>query len=132
VRLPIVDDLLRRDGPDSRQGVELLGRRRVEIDGSGRHGPGAGSRSSAACRHEHLLAVGKRCGEVDEVELGSLGRASRTGDRVGNPRPLRQPVEPGTADRARNVDDERRGAGARRRFARADERRRRAPRRRRT
>ena len=81
VLLAVVEDLLRRDRPDSRQVLELLERRGVQVERRGRRRArrGRGRRDDAgrtASRHDDLLAVGDGSGEIDRAEL-RLGASPR-------------------------------------------------------
>ena len=106
--LAVRDDLLGGHRPDAGQPVELLGGRRVEMDR--RRGRAAarrdGGRTPSLRRDEHLLAVRERGRQVDQRRIGVPRQAAGAGDRVGDARSLRQPVEPGPPDRAGDVDDE--------------------------
>ena len=106
--LPVVEDLLRRHGPDAGQSVELLERGDVQVHRSCRPGWGAcscrGGASSHARGHDHLLPIGEGRGEVHERPIGFLGQATRARERVGNARSLLEPVEAGPPDRPDNVD----------------------------
>jgi hypothetical protein len=53
-----------------------------------------------------LLAVGQGRCEVDERDVGIRGCAAGGRDRVGDPRPGAEVVEPRSADRSGDVDDE--------------------------
>ena len=68
--------------------------------------------AASARRHDHLLAVRQRRGEIDRGDVGARGRAARRGESVVDTRSRRERVEPGSAHRARDVHDES-GRGAR-------------------
>ena len=53
-----------------------------------------------------MRPVGKRRREIDRGCVGRRGRSARTGDRVSDSFALAQPVQPGSANRACDVDDE--------------------------
>ena len=97
---PVVDDLLRGDRPTPGQRVELIGGRGVQVNRPPAASPGPAApaapiaRPGAAARHDHLLAVGDGGRQVHGGEIGPSAGAARTGERVGNPRTLPQPVEP--------------------------------------
>src|SRR5438552_11595753 len=79
VRLPEVENLLRRHGADPRQALELLERGRVQVQRSRRRGARRGrargdGTGRAPSGNDDLLTVGDRCGEVDGVELCLGGR----------------------------------------------------------
>ena len=67
---------------------------------------GCPSPTPPANRDDHLLPVGDRGRQVDEVERGPRPGAAGLGDRVVDPTTLREPVEPRLQDRAGDVDDE--------------------------
>ena len=72
--------------------------------------------SRAAARHDHLLTVDERCGEVHGREVGAPRRPARARDRVRDARALLQPEEARAADGADDVDEQlrsgvRRGVG---------------------
>ena len=102
----VVEDLLRRDRTHAGQRVELLERRCAQAHaargGTRRPAPVAG----AACdlpRHEHLLPVCERRGEVHRLEKRLRRRPAGPLERVRDARPVGEPVEPGrrTAPRRR-------------------------------
>ena len=111
------DDLGDRDRADPREGVQLLGRRAVEVDRAAR--PAAGRRVSctadrsgglASDRDVDLVAVVERCGEV-ELPVGEPDVDPRTEPaggrhRVADPGPSRQPEHPGVGDGAAHLDDQ--------------------------
>ena len=122
--LPVVDDLLRRDGPDAGQRVELLDRRRVEVDGRraaparprpAPARPAARARGTSTCSPSASGAA-----RLTSADVGTPGRPAGAGDRVGDPRALRQPVDARDAGRrpATSTTDH----AAVRRAARAGER----------
>ena len=96
--------------PDAGQLVELLDRRRVQVDlaARGRRARAGGRRGRHASleRDDHLLAVGQRRREVDEVERRLRPRAPSLRDRIVDAAPFRQSVEPRSQDGACDVDDE--------------------------
>jgi hypothetical protein len=112
VCLAVVEDLLRRGGTDAGQRVELLERRRVQIERRGRRRGTSRRRRSAPLRHDHLLAVGKRRSEIDQLDVCPSGRAAGDRDRVGDARSLLEPVETGVSHGPGDVDDELRLDGA--------------------
>src|SRR6478672_563024 len=109
VRLAVVEDLLRRHRTDPRQALELLERRRVEVERGRWRGAGRGRAHSDAARRtasrdDDLLAVGDWRGEVDRVELRLGGRPPGGCDRVVNPRSRAESIETRVTDGSRDVD----------------------------
>ena len=96
-------------GPDAGQRVELLGRRRVEIDRRGRRTDATarrGSAGGAARRNDHLLTVGERRSEIDECRVRLRGDSPRRGQRIGDSRSPRKVHESRPAHLADDVDNE--------------------------
>ena len=83
--------------------VELLGRRRVEVerDALGRR---AGDTRRAAHGHHHLTPVLDFGGEVERREVGPPPRAARAADGVDDPRARGQAIHAGPAHGTRHVD----------------------------
>ena len=61
---------------------------------------------ACTARHEDLDPVDERSGEIHRREVGAAGRAARAVDGIGDARTVAQPVEPGPAHLADDVDDE--------------------------
>ena len=108
----VVEDLLRGHRPDSRELVELLECRRVQMDLARRRPPRPEAPPAprpprrSRRRDDHLLAVGDGRGEVDEVERRLRPRAPRLRDRVVDPAALREAIEARPRDRPGDVDDD--------------------------
>jgi hypothetical protein len=85
------------------------------VDGTGRSArrpcPASRGGDGPAPRHDDLLTVRDRRGEVDELELRASCRAAGVRKRVSHASALRQPVEPGAPNRTDDVDDDPRGRG---------------------
>src|SRR5207247_1999870 len=77
VLFPVVEDLLRRHGADSRERVELFERRAVQMDGPARGrsagAAGGGDPCASTPGNDDLLPVRNSSGEIDELQL-RLGR----------------------------------------------------------
>jgi hypothetical protein len=123
-----LDDPVDRDRTDPGQRLELLGARRVEVQGSARflpsvrHGRGTAARARRGrrrlvtdARDDDLHPVLEPFGEVDarrsRVEIGVLGVASRGRQRVRDSRARRQLANAGRRDRALDVHHDRRRLG---------------------
>ena len=119
--LPVVEDLLRRHGPDAGKRVQLFERRRVQMN----RAAGCAADTALAClrgragldhlpaRNDDLAPVGDLGSEVDETQVGSPGGATGAADRIRDSSAVDEPVEPRPPNRADDVDDE---ARRRRRF----------------
>src|SRR5215211_891958 len=111
VLLAVMDDLLCRYRPDSRELVELLDGRGVQVNRPCRRRLLTGARRprlrrSNAFRDDDLRPVRDRRGEVDEAQIGASGRSPGTAQRIRDPRPVGESVEPRAPDGADDVDDE--------------------------
>ena len=112
-----LEDLLRGQRTDPAQRVELLERRRVEVErlargrrrrarvAARRAGPARATRRGAF-GHQDLAAVLELRREVQPAEVRAARRAARALHRVVDPRARAQPVDPGLPHGARDVDHE--------------------------
>ena len=115
--LAVVEDLLRRHGPDAGKRVQLIERGRVQMNrAAGRAVDTAltGLRGRSGfddlpARNDDLASVGDLGREVDETQVGSSRGSTGAADRVRNSSPVDEPVQPRPPNRADNVDDEARG-----------------------
>ncbi len=109
VGLAEVEDLLRRDRPDALQGVELLERRRVEVDRAGGRSRGGCLPSVASrhrrrpLRHDDLPPVLHLLREVDLRQVRPPPRPAGPPHRVVHPRARAQPVDARPHHRPRDV-----------------------------
>jgi hypothetical protein len=71
-----------------------------------RSGPGACRRSDgyAASRDHDLLSVGDERSAVHELELGFRSGAPGTREGIGHPRPIAEPIQAWSPNRADHVD----------------------------
>ena len=106
VRLAVVEDLLSRRRPDTGQCVELLERRRVEVERRRRRCRAARGGRSTPPGHDHLLAVGEGRSKVDQLDVRPSRRPACDGDCVGDARARLEPVEARAPHRTSDVDDE--------------------------
>lgn len=110
--LAVVEDLLRRDGSDTGQRVQLLQSRRVQMNRTADRrstlsfGRGHPRLDDDAARHDDLRPVRDLSREVDEAQVGPTSGSSRPADSVRDPGPMRQPVEAWTPNRADDVHDQ--------------------------
>src|SRR5439155_20703165 len=86
VFVAVIEDLLRRNRADPGQRVELLERRRVQMNGAWRRRAQRGRRTRgptpASSGNDHLLSVRNRGSEVDELEVSLRFCAAGHPDRV--------------------------------------------------
>ena len=112
--LPVVDDLLRRHGPDAGKRVQLIERRRVQMNRAARRAANAALtclRSRAGfddlpARNDDLASVRDLSREVDETQVRSPSGPTGAADRVRDSSAVDKPVEPWSPNRADDVDDE--------------------------
>lgn len=112
--LPVVEDFLRRDGPDPGKRVQLLERRRVQMD----RAAGRAANTALTClrgpagfddlpaRNDDLASIRDLSREVDETQVGSPSGPTGAADRVCDSSAVDEPVEPRPPNRADDVDDE--------------------------
>jgi RNA polymerase sigma factor (sigma-70 family) len=121
VLLAVVEDLLRRHGPDPGKRVQLIERRRVQMNrASGRAATSALTCVGRRAGLDHLPAwnddlapVGDLSREVDEGQVGPPGGPTGAANRIGDSSAVDEPVKPRPPNGSDDVDDEARG---RRRF----------------
>jgi hypothetical protein len=108
VLLPVVEDLLRRHGPDTRERIELLERGGVQMHRPARRAGCARARRDRrpASRNDDLLTVGDRSREVDELDLCLRRDAACARECVRDARPARQAIEPRATNGPDDVHDE--------------------------
>ena len=112
--LPVVDDLLRRHGPDAGKRVQLIERRRVQMNRAARRAANAALtclRSRAgfddlAARNDDLASVRDLSREVDETQVRSPSGPTGAAHRVRDSSAVDKPVEPWSPNRADDVNDE--------------------------
>jgi RNA polymerase sigma factor (sigma-70 family) len=113
VLFPVVEDLLRRHGPDPGKRVQLVERGRVQMN----RAAGRAASTALTCfrgrrfddlpaRNDDLASVGDLSREVDETEVGSPGCSTGPPYRVRDSSAVDEPVEPRPPNRADHVDDE--------------------------
>jgi RNA polymerase sigma factor (sigma-70 family) len=114
VLLAVVEDLLRRHRPDAGKRIQLVERRRVQVDrAAGRTACTALTclRGRAGLDHlppgnDDLATVGDLSGKVDEAQVGSPSGSTGATDGVRDPSAVHEPVEPRAPNCADDVDDE--------------------------
>jgi RNA polymerase sigma-70 factor, ECF subfamily len=110
VLLAIVEDFLRSHRPDTGKPVQLIERRRVQMNRT----PGGAANTALIraglddlpARNHHLAPVGDLSREVDETQVGSPGCPARAADRVSDSGAVDEPVEPRSPNGADDVDHE--------------------------
>ena len=112
--LPVVEDLLRRDGPDAGKRVQLVERGRVQMN----RAAGSAANTAFTClgrrggfddlpaRNDDLASVRDLSRKVDESQVGSPSGPTGAADRVRYSSAVDEPVEPRPPNRADDVDDE--------------------------
>jgi RNA polymerase sigma factor (sigma-70 family) len=114
VLLPVVDDFLRRHGPDPGKRVQLIERRRVQMNRAAGRAPntaltclrGRAGFDDLPARNDDLASVRDLSREVDETQVGSPSGPTGAADRVRDSSAVDEPVEPRPPNCADDVDDE--------------------------
>jgi RNA polymerase sigma factor (sigma-70 family) len=114
VLLPVVEDLLRRHGPDARKRVQLVERGRVQMN----RAAGRAANTALTClrgrsgfdnlpaRNDDLASVRNLSREVDETQVGSPSGPTGAADRVRDSSAVDEPVQPRPPNRADDMDDQ--------------------------
>jgi RNA polymerase sigma factor (sigma-70 family) len=114
VLLPVVDDLLRCHGPDAGKLVQLVERRRVQMN----RAPGRAADTALTClrsracldhlpaRNDDLAPVRDLSREVDQTQIGPPRGPTGAADRIRDSSTVGEPVEPRPPNRADHVDNE--------------------------